>query len=126
MAKAIASDDFEVIAFKVLSYLYRCMKDDKKVDVAALRELIGCNEAYLGSVIRGLQSKGLVDGFCFDGLSGVVIDSPSLTAMSGPAITMDGAAYVRENSRMRKAADFAGHAFEVALTAVIQAAASRI
>ena len=122
----MASDDFEVIAFKVLSYLYRCMKDGKKVDVAALRELIGCNEAYLGSVIRGLQSKGLVDGFCFDGLSGVVIDSPALATMSEPVITMDGAAYVRENSRMRKAREFAGHAFDVALAAVIHAAASRI
>lgn len=122
----MASDDYEVIAFKVLSYLYRCMKDGKKVDVAALRELIGCNEAYLGSVIRGLQSKGLVEGFFFDGHSGVVIGSPALAAMRDPEITMDGAAYVRENSRMQKAKEFAGHAFDVALTAVIQAAASRI
>ena len=37
-----------------------------------------------------------------------------------------GGVYVGENSRMRKAKDFAGHAFEVALSAAIQAAASRI
>ena len=122
----MASDDYEVIAFKVLSYLYRCMKDGKKVDVAALRELIGCNEAYLGSVIRGLQSRGLVEGFVFDGASGVAIDSPALATIAEPAITMDGAAYVRENSRMQKAKEFAGHAFDVALTAAVQAAASRI
>ena len=122
----MASDDFEVLAFKILSYLYRCMKVGKKVDIAALRQLVGCNEAYFGAVVRSLQSKGYVEGFAFDGFSGVVIDSPSLAVMSDPAITMDGAIYVGENSRMRKAADFAGHAFDVALSAAVQAAASRI
>ncbi len=122
----MASDDFEVLAFKILSYLYRCMKNGKKVDIAALRQLVGCNEAYFGAVVRSLQSKGYVEGFAFDGFSGVVIDSPSLAAMSDPAITMDGAIFVSENSRMRKAKDFAGHAFEVALSAAIQAATSRI
>ena len=33
----MASDDFEVVAFKILSYLYRCMKGGKKVDIAAPR-----------------------------------------------------------------------------------------
>ena len=122
----MTSDDFEVLAFKVLSYLYRCMKSGKKVDIAALRQLAGCNETYFGAVVRSLQSKGLVEGFDFDAFSGIVIDSPSIAAMSDPMITMDGAIFVSENSRMRKAKDFAGHAFEVALSAAIQAAASRI
>ena len=120
----MALDDFEVVAFKILSYLYRCMKGGKKVDIAALRQFVGCNEAYFGAVARSLQSKGYVEGFVFDGFSGVVIDSPSLAV--APAITMDGAMYVGENSRMRKAADFAGRAFDVALSAAVQAAASRI
>ena len=55
-----------------------------------------------------------------------MIDSPNIAAMSDPMITMDGAIFVSENSRMRKAADFAGHAFDVALSAAVQAAASRI
>ena len=62
----MASDDFEVLAFKILSYLYRCMKNGKKVDIAALRQLVGCNETYFGAVVRSLQSKGLVEGFDFD------------------------------------------------------------
>ena len=33
----MASDDFEVVASKILSCLYRCMKCGKKVDIAALR-----------------------------------------------------------------------------------------
>ena len=65
----MASDDFEVVAFKILSYLYRCMKVGKKVDIAALRQLVGCNEAYFGAVVRSLQSKGYVEGFAFDSLS---------------------------------------------------------
>lgn len=59
----MASDDFEVVAYKILSYLYRCMKNGKKVDIAALRQLVGCNEAYFGAVARSLQSKGYVEGF---------------------------------------------------------------
>ena len=102
----MASDDFEVVAFKILSYLYRCMKNGKKVDIASLRQLVGCNEAYFGAVARSLQSKGYVDGFAFDAFSGVVIDSPNIAAMSDPMITMDGAIFVSENSRMRKAKDF--------------------
>lgn len=53
----MASDDFEVVAFKILSYLYRCMKNGKKVDIASLRQLVGCNETYFGAVVRSLQSK---------------------------------------------------------------------
>ena len=33
----MASDDFEVGVFKILSDLYRCMKNGKKVDIAASR-----------------------------------------------------------------------------------------
>lgn len=51
----MASDDFEVIAYKILAYLYKCMKGGKKVDVAALRQLTGCNESYFADVVRGLQ-----------------------------------------------------------------------
>lgn len=58
----MASDDFEVLAFKILSYLYRRMKSGKKVDITALRQLVGCNETYFGAVVRSLQSKGLVEG----------------------------------------------------------------
>ena len=54
----MASDDFEVAAFKILSYLYRCMKGGKKVDIAALCQLVWCNEAYFAAVARSLQSKG--------------------------------------------------------------------
>nr|DAH24801.1 MAG TPA: YjcQ protein [Caudoviricetes sp.] len=122
----MASDDFEVIAFKILSYLYRCLKNGKKVYIAALRQLVGCNEAYFGAVVRSIQSKGLVEGFDFDTFSGVLIDPPNIVAMSDPMITMDGAIFVSENSRTRKAKDFAGHAFEVTLSAAIQAAESRI
>lgn len=49
----MASDDFEVVAFKILSYLYRCMKNGKKVDIAALRQLTGCVfPTYAGMIPR--------------------------------------------------------------------------
>lgn len=122
----MSSDDYWVVAYKILSYLYACMKAGKEVDVAAMRDLVRVNESYFGMVVRGLQDKGLVSGFHFDGLSGAIIDSPDSAYMDDFAITMDGALFVRENSNMEKAKRFAGAAFENALAAAIAAAVSRI
>lgn len=122
----MSSDDYEVIAYKLLSYLYGCLKEGRRVDVPAMRELAGCNEAYFSSVLKGLQDKGLVEGFGFDGLSGLVIDSRSVAALGDPTVTMDGAIYVRENSRMAKARAFLGRSFEAVLRAAIEAAMPRI
>jgi len=121
----MSSDDFEVIAYKILSYLYECLKQGKKVDIAAMRSLSECNESYFGAVVKNLQSKGFVDGFHFDGLSGVVIDSPALATASDPTITMDGAIFVKENSRMAQVKQFLGHAFDVVLKTVIESATPR-
>lgn len=121
----MSSDDFEVIAYKVLSYLYECLKQGKKVDAAIMRSLAGCNEAYLGVVVKDLQSRGFVEGFHFDGLSGVIIDSPALATSSDPVITMDGAIFVKENAKMSQVKQFLGHAFEVALRTAIEAATPR-
>ncbi len=121
----MSSDDFEVIAYKILSYLYECMKQGKKIDVAVMRSLTDCNESYFGVVVKNLQSKGFVEGFHFDGLSGVVIDSPVLAATGDPAITMDGAIFVKENSRMAQVKQFLGHSFEIAIKTAIEAATPR-
>lgn len=115
----MSSDDYWVVAYKILSYLYACMKAGKKVDAAVMCELAGVNESYFGQVVRGLQDKGLVSGFHFDGLSGVIDNSPS-------SAYMDGALYVRENSEMGRAKRFAGREFDLALGAAVSTAVSRI
>lgn len=122
----MSSDDFEVIAYKILSYLYACLKQGKEVDISSMRSLAGCNEFYFSTVVKNLQSKGFVDGFHFDGLSGVVMDSNAIAAAGCPAITMDGAVFVKENSRMSQVKKFLGHAFDIALNAVIETATPRL
>lgn len=122
----MSSDDYWIVAYKILSYLYACMKAGKKVDAAVMCELAGVNESYFGQVVRGLQDKGLVSGFHFDGLSGVIDNSPSSAYMDEPAITMDGALYVRENSEMGRAKRFADREFDLALGAAVSTAVSRI
>lgn len=122
----MTSNDYEVIAYKVLSYLYACIKVGKHVDIPVMRELVGCNEAYLGVIVKGLQDDGYVRGFFFDGVSGVIMDSPNIAAIREPAITMEGAAYVKENSRMGKVKAFVGKAFELALQTAIESAMPRI
>lgn len=122
----MSSDDYWVVAYKVLSYLYACMKAGRRVDVPVARALAGVNESYFGEVVRGLQAKGLVSGFHFDGLSGAVIDSQASAYRDEPVVTMDGALFVRENSNMERAKSFLGRAFEDALAAAVAAAVSRV
>lgn len=50
----MSSDDYWVVAYKILSYLYARMKAGKKVDAAVMCELAGVNESYFGQVVRGL------------------------------------------------------------------------
>lgn len=114
----MAHDDFDVIAYKVLSYVYGCMKAGKEVDIDKAWELAGCPpEDYWKAILSSLQSNGLirVNDARYD-ILGEVITPGSC------AITLEGALYVRDNSKMQKAAKLVGKAFEKTLAATIAAA----
>ena len=111
----MAHDDFDVIAYKFMAYVYGCMKAGKEVDIDKSWELCGCPpEDYWKAILSSLQDSGYVkvNDARYD-ILGEVITSGKC------AITLDGAVYVRDSSKMRKAAKFAGRAFEKALSAAI-------
>ena len=111
----MAHDDFDVIAYKVLAYVYRCMREGKRIDLDVAWELAGCPpEDYWKTILSSLQANGylLVNDARYDILGNVITPGSC-------AITMDGAIYVRDNSKMAKARAFLGKAFEKTLDAAI-------
>lgn len=113
----MSHDDFDVIAYKILAYAYRCIRDgvqpswDKAMDVA------GCNPVYFCAVISSLVSSGYIaDARPIRDMSGDVIDwTGDLT------VTLEGVGFLEGNSRMAKVRDFLGNAFFVALGQAVEA-----
>ena len=99
----MAKDDFHVIAYRILSYLYTCLKEGRKPtgdDISY--EKFKIPETYLNTVIGNLYKKGYIDGIIpYDAAGGV-----TLYILDRPEITMDGVAFLQENSMMQKAKNF--------------------
>lgn len=114
----MASNDMELIMYKVLRYLYDCAKNDKAVREADFcynsRLLKDCPESYWRLVIEELVSLELVRGVLMsETKDGAVIDS------SGIKITFKGVQFLKENSRMQEAKRYLGKAFEIVLESII-------
>jgi len=100
--KDMAKDDYFVIAAKILTYLYSCMKKGVIPD----REIIsadelGINEAYWLRVMANLSDSGYISGITYAkhvGFpTGLRIDPEEFM------ITVAGIEYLHENGAMRKA-----------------------
>lgn len=113
----MGKDDFEVIAFKVLSYAYACIKAGVVPSWAKAEEVAGCNPVYFAAIIGSLSDSGYIRTVkVFSDMNGEPLDfSDELT------ITIQGTDYLRENSRMQKVAKFLGKAFEKALEIAVSA-----
>lgn len=114
----MASNDMELIMYKVLRYLYDCAKNDKTVREADFcynsRLLKDCPESYWRLVIEELVRLELVKGILVsETKNGTVIDA------SGAKITFKGVQFLKENSRMQEAKRYLGKAFEIVLESII-------
>ena len=59
----MAQDDYFVIVYKLLKYLYDCLKKGTKASEEILTpEFFGINEDYWEYIIRNLYQEGYVDG----------------------------------------------------------------
>lgn len=114
----MAKNDMEVIIYKILRYLYECMKQDIAPDLQKYgwhSELIDVPQQYWCKIIRILVDKGLVTGFSiFASKDGIQIQTKLPIE-----ITYEGREFLRENSGMNKAKNFCGEAFEMLLSAAI-------
>lgn len=99
----MAKDDFFVIAYRILAYLYACMKAGEIPDDDMISpEKLKIPQRYWNSIVGNLWKAGYIEGVTpFSPLGGETAYVPK-----GMAITMLGIEYLQSNSTMEKAKVF--------------------
>lgn len=114
----MAKDDMEVVMYKILRYLYECMKRDVTPDLQKYgwhSDLLDIPQQYWCKIIKILVEKRLIKGFA------ILSTKDGIHIQTKPPIeiTYEGREFLRENSGMQKAKEVCGEAFEVLLSAAI-------
>ena len=115
----MAKDDMDVIIYKILRYMYECMKAGHKPameDMCCNCKLFDIPERYWESIIRELIDAGYVRGITYR----ITKSGPLINMTDDVSITLDGVHFLEENSRMAKAKQFLGSAFEIVLDTVLK------
>ncbi len=99
----MAKNDFFVIAYRILAYLYECMKQGVFPDLNDVSyERLGIPERYWIDVIRNLYDDGYITGIIIrDSVGGMTWVAPD-----NPRITISGIEFLQENTSMSKAKAF--------------------
>lgn len=94
-------DDYDVIVFKILTYLYRSLKNGYKDDtyLCPLTDDFPISEEYFLSILEDLGNKGYIKNLKLTKAWGGDIVKYDLSKLK---ITGDGITYLRDNLRMRK------------------------
>ncbi|MCL2679907.1 MAG: YjcQ family protein [Coriobacteriia bacterium] len=111
----MSADDFDVIVFKILEYLYACLKEGVSPNIDKARDVAGCNKVYFAAVISSMLDDGYVGGVAIKAWGGDVVNIDKVN------ITQAGAQYLSESGKMAKVRDFLGEAWKPALATAIQA-----
>ncbi len=114
----MSSDDFDIVAYRVLRYIDACTKGGVSPTVAQARELSKVGNSYLASVLESLSDGGYITGVDVNSY----YDGTTDISFRNAHITMEGAGYLRDNSLMAKARKTLGSAFET----VIEVAVSKL
>lgn len=114
----MAKDDIEVIMYKILEYLYTCMKFDREPDISEYgwsSKLMDISKGYWCRIIEILATEGFIIGFSIKHTkSGILIqEDPPI------GITLRGRDYLRDNSTMQKVREMCGKAIEVVLSGIV-------
>lgn len=102
----MAKDDYFVLAYKILSYLYTKMKEGENIDpeiIKADSAYIRVNERYWAEVMAMLQDQGYIRGLTITKAWG---DVKIIQNLEDCKITPDGIAYLHDNSTIQKAKEF--------------------
>lgn len=109
----MAADDFDVVVFKVLAYLYQCIKDGVEPNPAKAQEFAKINPVYWRAVISDLVDRKLI--------AATVLKTMGETRYYDLRITSAGVDYLTESPKMRKAKEFLGAALDVAVHIAVEA-----
>ncbi len=113
----MAADDYHVIAYQILLYLYDCLKKGIDPDNKALegyRNAHSINLRYWSRVIIDLQNKGYIEKANTFAINNVPWMGANITAST--TITGDGIAYLVDNSLMQKIKNLGANAIQGMIT----------
>lgn len=98
----MAKDDYFVLAYRILKYLYGCFKAGEAPEMEDFGpSALGINSGYWVNLMESLSSEGYIKGITFPS----AIGSPKSPKIHGLKITEKGIFFLQENSAMQKAAD---------------------
>lgn len=99
----MAKDDYDYLVFRILVYLYACLKRKCSYDSRTLARKVaggGVQEDYFEDVLRMMQEEGLVSGLQFTqawGREYLLVDG-----LEQLRITSAGIRYLLDNGKMQK------------------------
>ena len=101
----MAKDDFHVIAYRILDYLYECMKKGESPEVEYLNEkTYGINERYFNKIIELLYKNDYITGVLEIDRIGYQYNLMKITYFV--SITLKGIEYLTDNTFIEKAKNF--------------------
>lgn len=102
----MAKDDYFVIVYQILAYLYRCLKEGERVDPQMLMydsPLLNINKPYWNYIIENMLQQGFIEGVTTTRAMGRTV---LFTDFTDCRITPVGIEYLCENSTLKKAYRF--------------------
>lgn len=100
----MAKDDYHVLVYRLLAYLYACLKSDEQPDMDYLRfntNHFPIGEAYWNYILENLLLEGFITGVTLVPIVGRM--DKGVKIQPNIRITPAGIEYLEENSLMAKA-----------------------
>lgn len=102
----MAKDDYFVIVYQILAYLYSCLKDGEDIDPKLLEpdsKYLNINERYWAYIMEHMQEQGFIEHIT---LKFAMRHQLAQYDLSRCRITPKGIEYLCENSTIKKAYRF--------------------
>ena len=101
--RPMAKDDYFVLAYRILSYLYACFKAGEQPDMDCISaDVLHIPVGYWFNIMRSLTEEGYIVGLVFPASIGSAVSVKVIDLR----ITQKGIEFLQENSMMKKAAAF--------------------
>ena len=98
----MSKDDYFVIAYRILSYFYQCLKDGLIPSSDYISsDALKINPKYFINIMQSLQDEGYIKGIAFL----CFIGAPVEIRFVEPKITQAGIEFLQENKMMKKAVE---------------------
>ena len=99
----MAKDDYDYIVFKILTYLYTCLKRQNTFNETVFMNMIitkKVNEGYMIDILRMMKDEGLIEGLTFVKAWGN--EYVIANEIGDIRITSEGVRYVLNNDKMKQ------------------------